>query len=180
METSWGPPPDPSQAADLTDFISLLNDLRLWAGGPSYRTLAKKVGPLLRPPRQLTHTTLADTFQTDRRRLDIDLVLAAVRALGLDEPEVDRWRQAYARVQRRGAPAGDAGSPLRLPADLPTFTGRTSEVERLLAVAGRPARPAPSSSARWRAWAASARPSSPCTPRTPWCGPAATPSSSCT
>lgn len=114
----------------------MLNELRLWAGDPPYRALAKKVGPLLRPPRVLTHSTLASMFQADRRRLDIDLVLATVRALGLDEAGIDRWRQACVRVHRTAKFGSPDASPRQLPADLVTFTGRAAEVERLVAAAG--------------------------------------------
>src|SRR5579859_3578280 len=91
-------PPDPAGAADLAEFIALLDAMRLRAGEPSYRTLARRVGPLLRPPRTVGQSTVGAVFQPRRRRLDLDLVLAIVRALGLDEPAVDRWREAYLRI----------------------------------------------------------------------------------
>lgn len=124
--------PDPDQAADLGEFTELLRDLRTWAGSPSYRTLAQLVGPLLPSPRTVSHSTLGDVFQTGRRRLDRDLVVATVRALGLDGPEAENWRRAYLRV------AADAKAPRavrvfrQLPADLPTFTGRVAELRFLL------------------------------------------------
>ena len=90
--------PDPSQARDLEEFITALGALRQWAGGPSYRMLAKRVGPLMRPPQLIAHTTVSSVFQPQRRRLDIDLVTTIVRALGVDEPDVARWRQACVRV----------------------------------------------------------------------------------
>ncbi|NUP47620.1 MAG: hypothetical protein HOW97_09965 [Catenulispora sp.] len=117
----------------MPEFIRMLNELRLWAGDPPYRALAKKVGPLLRPPRVLGHSTLASMFRADRRRLDSDLVLATVRALGLDEAGIDRWRQACVRVHRTAKFGSPDASPRQLPADLVTFTGRVAEVERLSA-----------------------------------------------
>src|SRR6266536_4982686 len=86
--------PDPATAADLVEFIDLLGRLRAWAGQPSYRDLAKLVGPLLRPPRTVSPSTLVDVFKVNRRRLDLDLVVGVVRALGLDEGDVARWRDA--------------------------------------------------------------------------------------
>ncbi|GAB2736599.1 hypothetical protein GCM10010442_66930 [Kitasatospora kifunensis] len=41
--------PDPDRAEDLAEFVDLLGELRAWAGMPSYRSLAKRVGPLCAP-----------------------------------------------------------------------------------------------------------------------------------
>lgn len=129
-EQSPGSRPDPSRVGDLAEFVDVLARLRVWAGNPSYRTLAKQVGPLLRPPRVLSHTTLAHAFQPGRRRIDLDMVLAIVRALGLDEREADRWRAAWFRATAKTGTA--AGVFRQLPADLPTFTGRTDDLAKLL------------------------------------------------
>ncbi|OLE21787.1 MAG: hypothetical protein AUG49_21080, partial [Catenulispora sp. 13_1_20CM_3_70_7] len=116
--------PDPSHARNLAEFITVLGELRQWAGGPSYRVLAKRVGPLLRPPQVIAHTTVSGVFQPQRRRLDIDLVTTIVRALGVDEPEVTRWRQACVRVHVKAKVGGSAGALRQLPASLATLTGR--------------------------------------------------------
>lgn len=128
-----GPAPDPAQARDLGEFIDALGHLRLWAGGPSYRALAKAVGPTLRPPQVLAHSTISDLFQRRRRRLDLDLVTATVRALGLAEPVVAQWRAACVRVQAEGHSGGPSGVLRQLPADLSTFTGRSRELQALFA-----------------------------------------------
>jgi tetratricopeptide (TPR) repeat protein len=127
--------PDPSQARDLAEFITILGELRQWAGGPSYRTLAKRVGPLLRPPQLIAHTTITSVFQPQRRRLDIDLVTTIVRALGVDEPEVTLWRQACVRVHVAAKAGGPAGALRQLPADLASLTGRDLELKQLLDIA---------------------------------------------
>ncbi len=124
--------PDPDQAEDLAEYIGMLGELRASAGMPSYRVLAKRVGPLVRPARVLPASTLVDVFKVGRRRLDLDLVLAVVRALGADEPQVDRWRAAYARIQRGTTSGGPAGVLRQLPGDLATFTGREDALARLL------------------------------------------------
>jgi len=131
-DTINGAGPDPDGAADLADFIELLGQLRIWAGAPSHRTLAKRVGPLLRPPQQISQSTIADTFQTRRRRLNLDLVVAIVRALGLAEPEVARWRAACVAVHAAAKAGGPAGVFRQLPAGLATFTGRSAELARLV------------------------------------------------
>ncbi|MEV5720549.1 ATP-binding protein [Amycolatopsis mediterranei] len=125
--------PDPAQIEDLGEFIEALGRLRLWAGAPSYRALAKAVGSKLSPPQTLAHTTISDLFKARRRRLDYDLVIATVRALGLTEPVVAQWAAACIRVHAQAA-TGSAIRVLRqLPADLSSFTGRERELRSLLA-----------------------------------------------
>jgi len=124
--------PDPARAADLPEFIALLEELRGWAGNPSYRTLARRVGPLMRPPQTVPHSTIGDVFQARRRRLNLDLVLAIVRALGADEATVERWRQASVRVHGAAKAGGALGVLRQLPADLAEFTGRDVELKHLL------------------------------------------------
>ncbi|MEV8637231.1 tetratricopeptide repeat protein [Streptosporangium sp. NPDC051023] len=127
--------PDPARAGDLPEFIALLDGLRLQSGEPSYRTLARRIGPLMRPPREVSQSTVWAVFQSRRRRLDLDLVIAIVRALGLDESAVDEWRQAYLRVQRDAKAGGPTGVFRQLPPDLATFTGRHNELDRLTTAA---------------------------------------------
>jgi len=124
--------PSPDQAVDLAEFISLLGELRAWAGQPSYRSLAKRVGPLLRPAQVVSPSTLVDAFKPGRRRLDLDLVVAIVRALGLDEAAVARWRAACIAVHASAKTGGPVGVFRQLPADLATFTGRTRELAQLM------------------------------------------------
>ena len=116
---------------DLPEFIQELGRLRLWAGGPSFRVLAKRVGPLMRPPQTVAHTTVGEVFQPRRRRLDLDLVAAIVRALGLKEPDVERWRAACVRVHVSAKTSSTGGAFRQLPPDLATFTGRRAEIDRL-------------------------------------------------
>lgn len=134
-EAEAGPGPDPAGAVDLPEFIRLLGRFRTQAGAPPLRVLARRVGPLMRPPRTVSHSTLGEIFQPRRRRLDLDLVLAVVRALGGQEATVDAWRAAYLRIQREVKSGGPAGTFRQLPADLATFTGREDAVEALLRAA---------------------------------------------
>jgi energy-coupling factor transport system substrate-specific component len=93
-----------------------LQRLRADAGSPSYAALAVAVGRLreargvpaaaARPGR----TTVYDVFRAGRRRLDVDLVLDLVRALGADEEEVARWADAC-RVARGGPPVVPEPAP---------------------------------------------------------------------
>ncbi|GAA1961894.1 tetratricopeptide repeat protein [Kitasatospora viridis] len=127
--------PDPDGAEDLAEFVGLLGELRAWAGMPSYRVLARRVGPLMRPARDIPLTTVADTFKAGRRRLDLGLVVAIVRALGVDGPAVARWREACVKVHGLAKVGGPVGVFGQLPTDLATFTGRREEIARLIAAA---------------------------------------------
>jgi hypothetical protein len=62
----------------------------------------------------------------------LDLVVAIVRALGVDEPGVARWRAACVRVHASAKTGGPAGVFRQLPADLAAFTGREPELTSLL------------------------------------------------
>jgi len=127
--------PDPDGAADLAEFVRMLEQLRLSMGAPPLRDLAHRVGALLRPPRQVSKSTLADMFQPGRRRLNQDLVVAVVRALCPDEDVVRRWSAACVRVHAEAKTGGPAGVFSQLPADLATFTGRQEELARLITAA---------------------------------------------
>lgn len=131
-----GTRPEPDQVLDIEGFVDALARLRAHAGAPPYRTLARQVGPLLRPPREVPFRTVADVFQPGRRRLDLDLVLAIVRALGVDERQVDGWRRACVRVQAEARGGAPTGVFRQLPAELPTFTGRGESLRRLVESAG--------------------------------------------
>lgn len=128
--------PDPAGAESVPEFITLLSLLRSWAGDPSFRDLARAVSRLTGPKGRVSHSTVADAFKPQRRRLDLDLVVAIVQALGLDEDQVARWRETCVAVHA----AAKAGSPLsvtrQLPADLPTFIGRGDILDRLLTAVG--------------------------------------------
>lgn len=135
MDEQRGGMPDPGGVTDLAEFVGVLGELRAWAGMPSYRLLAKRVGTQLRPAREVSLSTIVDAFKTGRRRLDLDLVVAIVRALGADEPTVDRWRAACIKVHGLAKTGGPAGVFGQLPTDLATFTGRKEELDRLIEAA---------------------------------------------
>ncbi|MFJ9713632.1 tetratricopeptide repeat protein [Streptomyces sp. NPDC101234] len=137
MVEQRGVMPDPSGATDLAEFIGLLGELRAWAGMPSYRVLAKRVGAVIRPARVVSPFTIVDAFKVGRRRLDVDLVVALVRALGVDEAGTARWREACITVHGLAKTGGPAGVFGQLPADLATFTGRQEQLARLIATATR-------------------------------------------
>lgn len=112
--------PDPCEAMDLAEFIGLLGALRASVGMPPYRALAKRVGPLMRPALAASPFTVADAFEAGWSCLELDLVVAIVRALGMDTAGAARWREACIKVRgmaKTGGPVGTlpdrggAGSP---------------------------------------------------------------------
>jgi tetratricopeptide (TPR) repeat protein len=125
------------QATDINGFVAALGGL-VTARGFSHRDLAKAAGPLLRQPQTLSKSTISELLSPGRKRLNLDLVVAVVRALGADENEVDVWRQACVRVHAAAKTGGPAGVFRQLPSDLSTFTGREAVVQELLAAASRP------------------------------------------
>lgn len=127
-----GAVPDPDEVQDLAGLIEALNLLRAASGNPSFRALAKSVGLNLRPPQTLAHTTVRDLFQTRRRRLDVDLLVATVRALGLRDSEAVRWQQACARAHVEAKFGGPTRVLRQLPAETAVFTGRERDLEAVL------------------------------------------------
>ncbi|MEY9935179.1 tetratricopeptide (TPR) repeat protein [Catenulispora sp. GP43] len=128
--------PDPVGSVDLADFIERLRTLRAYAGSPPFRLLAKRVGPLLKPPQDVTHSTISDVFDPARRRLNHELVAAIVQALGVPETQAARWRAACVAAHATRRAAGTGGVFRQLPAELATFTGRREELAELAALVG--------------------------------------------
>ena len=136
MVSHSGRMPDPGQVGGLAEFIDLLGELRAWAGQPSYRALAKQVGAMMRPPQTVSASTVVDAFKTGRSRLDMDLVMAIVRALGVTgEADLARWREAYVRAHIPPKATAAPGTLRQLPADLATFTGRAEALAGLVKAA---------------------------------------------
>ncbi len=93
--------PSPTDAGTLDEFTARLRALRAWAGDPSYAEITRRIGEL-RAARRLPGTecrpariTVYDCFRAGRHRLDVELVVDIVRALGGDEDDVRRWRGRY-------------------------------------------------------------------------------------
>ena len=116
----------------MAGLIEALNLLRAASGNPSFRTLARSAGLKLRPPQALAHTTVRDLFQARRRRLDIDLLMATVRALGLRDPEAARWQRACARAHVEARLGGPPRVLRQLPAATAVFTGRERDLAAVL------------------------------------------------
>ena len=135
-------PPDPGLARCLDELVGSLRALKLWAGDPSFQTITQRVNQRWqasgRPGGELARRgTVVDCFKTGRRRLNADLVIAVVEALHDEAGYLAHWQQALRVCLAETAAAAQVRVLDTLPGDLPTFTGREIEVDRLrrLAVA---------------------------------------------
>jgi tetratricopeptide (TPR) repeat protein len=128
--------PDPGSARTLGELIERLRALKIWAGDPSYEVITDRINAAWtahgRPPGELARRgTVVDCFKVGRRRVNTDLLVAAVQALHPDRGYVTQWRQALHVVLGEAYAAVQVRAQDTLPADLPEFTGRTAELRRL-------------------------------------------------
>ena len=129
-------PPDPGRAGSLDELVAALRLLKVWAGDPSYETIKDRINTAWktdgRPGGELTKkATVADCFKTGRRRLNVDLVIATVRALHPDVGYVAQWRQALRVIAGESRAAAQVRVQDRLPDELVGFTGRAADLDRL-------------------------------------------------
>lgn len=133
--------PVPVGAASIDDLTGVLRELRVWAGNPSYATLAQRVtqARLARGvPRSEAvpgRVTVYDCFREGRRRLDTDLVLDLVTALGASPDDRVRWRQAVRAVLTPGAGPVQAQAVTHPP--MPYIVGRGAQCAQVLDAAAR-------------------------------------------
>lgn len=128
--------PVPVGATTVDDLTGALRELRAWAGGPSYATLAQRVSRV-RLSRGVPRSeavpgkvTVYDCFREGRRRLDVGLVLDLVTALGAGPDERARWRQALRAVLTPGT--GPVQAPVLAQPPLPHVVGRAAERAQVL------------------------------------------------
>ncbi len=138
--------PDPGQAHCLDEVVGCLRQLKLWAGDPSYETVTRRINARrradTRPVDELARRgTVVDCFKTGRRRINIDLVIAVVQALHDETGYVTQWRQALRVSLAETTAAAQVRVLDRLPDDVATFVGRTSETVRIRSLAALTAQP---------------------------------------
>lgn len=124
----------PGTFAEIAEQLRLL---RVRAGQPSFTEIARRITQdrtaRRLPPAdaQIARITVYDCFRTDRKRLDTDLVLDLVRALGGDEAEVLRWAGWLQAVHQRASAASVVTVTDRIPDAPPAFVGRDRELQTL-------------------------------------------------
>lgn len=103
---------DPPTDGETLDGLAIrLQDLREHAGLPSYTELTLRIARQrqargvpeaeARPGR----TTVYDAFRVGRRRVDADLVVEIVRALGADDAHIVQWSRSARTAQRNAVPS---------------------------------------------------------------------------
>jgi hypothetical protein len=108
-------PPSPDTVATLDDLCARLRDLRAWAGSPSFSRVVDDIA-VLRAARGLPlgerrpgRVTVYECFRPGRRRIDVELLVDIVAALGVAEPGQARWRHAHRVASSAGTGAGAPG-----------------------------------------------------------------------
>ena len=129
-------PPDPGCARNLDGLVACLRELKVWAGDPSFDTITRRINAHWtvagRPASELARRgTVVDCFRVGRRRINAELVVAAVEAMHDDPGYVAHWRQALRVSLAETHAAGQVRVLDRLPDDLATFTGRAAHLQAL-------------------------------------------------
>jgi hypothetical protein len=113
------PVPEPGSVTSGAEFIAMMNQLRAWAGTPSYAELNRRApGHNLLPP-----ATVSDVLRGQRLPRQLSFVLAFVRACGLNDEQAAAWEQAWSALREREFTP--AGSPLaQITPQRPSWTVR--------------------------------------------------------
>jgi tetratricopeptide (TPR) repeat protein len=119
------------------ELTACLQDLRAWAGSLSYTEISRRIAVAREargmPPAECRpgRVTVYSCFKTGRRRIDAELVVDIVRALGVDDAGALLWRQACRVVTGAATAAAVVNVMNALPADPLEFTGRRAELDHL-------------------------------------------------
>jgi exopolysaccharide biosynthesis polyprenyl glycosylphosphotransferase len=99
-------PPDPAEAKSAVQLIGMLKQLRLWAAEPSLAELNRRAGGHnILPP-----STVHDMLNKERFPR-LELMLAFVRACGLDDDQAAVWQAAWERIEAKEDDALAAAAP---------------------------------------------------------------------
>lgn len=134
-----GEPPTPIGAATMDDLTARLCAVRSWAGQPSFADIVERVrrhrAGRGAPPavQRVSRTTVYDCFRSGRRRIDVDLLVDIVVALGVPDENAGAWRRAHGVVTGRHEAARLVEVRAEIPSPEPYFTGRTELLAMLAA-----------------------------------------------
>lgn len=129
-------------AVTLDGLAERLRERRRMAGGPSFSEIARRVAQLRAArgvhasERTPGRVTIYDCFRDGRRRVDVDLVVDIVRALGGDDQDAARWRSWSVEAQRRQEASAFVSSRSALPPVVEPFVGREPELAAIVDAAG--------------------------------------------
>ncbi len=94
-------PPAPDAVSTLNELSSRLRDLRAWAGNPSFTRMVAEIAAVRAARgvpvenRRPGRVTVYECFQLGRKRIDVELLVDIVAALGVDGTGQARWRRAH-------------------------------------------------------------------------------------
>ena len=128
----------------LDELAALLRERRLAAGNPSFSAITQRVAEIRvqrgvrSSERSPGRVTVYDCFRDGRRRVEVDLVVDIVSALGADGEERRRWRGWALDLQREASPAFLVAASQILPSsdDAAVFVGRERWLAQLSAQPG--------------------------------------------
>lgn len=133
---------DTSVLPNIAAVAAALHECRLRAGTPSFSDITRRVVQLRRarglPPGEahVGRVTVYDCFREDRKRLDSELVIDIVQALGGTDADLRRWRVALRGLHQPNPAVGLVSVADDVPARTETFVGRDDEVAELLDTPG--------------------------------------------
>jgi tetratricopeptide (TPR) repeat protein len=107
----------------------------------SYRTIHRELvraRAIRGVPEQPVLNTVYRVFQPGRVRVDADLIVDIAQLLAGDEEAAEEWRQACWVVAGLGSAAAIVSVADTWPADLPSFTGRQADLQKLVGPHGGP------------------------------------------
>lgn len=145
-------PPDPVGTPTAAEYVDRMAELRLWAGQPSLRTLNRLAGTTKSPTGATTDALPTTTVswvlngkglpRLPRMTFVESFVVACLTAGGLRTEEchqqLARWRTAWHAIAAGAEPdtaTHTVEARHQLPMDIPEFTGRQLELDRLNALA---------------------------------------------
>ena len=134
MAREIGDPPTPNGATTLEQLTERLRLLQAWSG-MSYRMIHRelvRVRTMRGVPERPVLNTVYRCFQPGRARLDVDLVIDIAQLLLGDESAAEEWRQACWVVAELGSAAAIVSVADTWPADLPSFTGRHPDLQKII------------------------------------------------
>jgi len=130
-----GEAPRPVEVRTADDLSAGLRTLRAWAGNPSYRDVRAGVVKV-RQARGVAGcpglATVHAYFRPGHQRLDVELVVDIVLALGVEPGAAVAWRQACEVIAGRASEASIVEVACALPQDSDVFVARSAEFRAVL------------------------------------------------
>lgn len=143
MRDSWRDstpePPDPRSATSIADLVERLRLAKVYYGDPSVRDIARMVNQTRAARSQrsaktppTTPSTIGYLFDVRRVRLDVNLMVDVLQAIGVPSTAVRQWVQAWRVVTDTVKPDRRVAASRELPAPPVVLLGRDAELSTML------------------------------------------------